>query len=232
MGILDSVFGKKKDVRESLGQGSSTKLTTDSGQTQEERGKEAIKTEPIDDSISPFKSGVRFYNSGDYGKAEDEFRRILRVNPGHREARYYLGRIYEHKVQNDDDFETIEEAMSEYQEAIKIDPNYVDARIRLGGLYVKSGFYEGAMRELEEALRINPDSPEAHAAMGNACYTIGTGKEVKVEHPAGVGATSDFRGAKEYYKKAIEEFNRAIKLAPALSDKLQPLIERASQKVK
>lgn len=210
MGILDSVFGKKR----------------------EEKIKEPMKAEPVDNSISLFNSGVQFYDIGNYGRAEGEFRKLLRLNHEHKEAHYYLGRIYESRVQGDDDFETMEEAMNKYKEAIKIDPNYMDAHIRLGGLYVKSGFYEGAMRELEEALRINPDSSEAHAAMGDACYTVGMGKEIKVEHPAGVGATSDFRGAKEYYKKAVEEFNEAIKLAPHLADKLEPLIQRAGQKAK
>lgn len=210
MGILNSVFGKKR----------------------EEKIKEPMKAEPVDNSISLFNSGVQFYDIGNYGRAEDEFRKLLRLNQGHKEAHYYMGRIYESRVQGDDDFETMEEAMNRYKEALKIDPNYMDAHIRLGGLYVKSGFYEGAMRELEEALRINPDSSEAHAAMGDACYTIGMGKEIKVEHPAGVGATSDFRGAKEYYKKAVEEFNEAIKLAPHLADKLQPLIQKAGQKAK
>ncbi|MGE5445257.1 MAG: tetratricopeptide repeat protein [Ignavibacteriales bacterium] len=210
MGILDSVFGKKN----------------------EEKIKEPVKVQPVDDSISLFNSGVQFYDSGNYERAEDELRKLLRLNPGHKQAHYYLGRICESRMQGDDDFETMEEAMNKYQEAIKVDPNYIDAHIRLGGLYVKSGFYEGAMRELEEALRINPSSAEAHAAMGDACYTIGIGKEIKVEHPAGVGATSDFRGAKEYYKKAVEEFNEAIKLSPHLADKLQPLIQRARQKSK
>jgi tetratricopeptide (TPR) repeat protein len=210
MGTLNSLFGKKK----------------------EEKTKEPTKGQIVDDSISLFHSGVQFYDSGNYGRAEDELRKLIRLNPGHKEAHYYLGRICESRMQGDDDFETMEEGMNRYQEAIKIDPNYIDAHIRLGGLYVKSGFYEGAMRELEEALRINPDSGEAHAAMGDACYTIGMGKEIKVEHPAGMGATSDFRGAKEYYKKAGEEFNEAIKLAPHLAEKLQPLIQKAGQKAK
>jgi hypothetical protein len=46
-----------------------------------------------------------------------------------------------------------------------------------------------------------------------------------------MGATSDFRGAKEYYKKAIEEFDQAIKLEPSLAQKLQPLIEKAGRKM-
>lgn len=210
MGILDAVFGVKK----------------------EEKIKEREKVQPVDDSSSLFNSGVQFFDVGDFERAEDEFGKLLRLKAGHKEAHYYLGRIFENRVKDEDDFETMEEAMNSYQKAIKIDPNYIEAHIRLGGLYVKSGFYEGAMRELEEALRIDPDSAEAHAAMGDACYKIGTGKEIKVEHPAGVGATSDFRGAKEYYKKAAEEFSEALKLAPHLADTLQPLIQRAGQKAK
>ncbi|MER3445400.1 MAG: hypothetical protein C4291_00560 [Candidatus Dadabacteria bacterium] len=210
MGIIDSIFGKKK----------------------EEKIKDPVKLWSADNPIALFNSGIQFYDSGNYGRAEDEFRKLLRLNPEHKEAHYYLGRIYEIRAQDNEDFESMEEAMNKYQEAIKIDPDYIDARIRLGGLYVKSGFYEGAMRELENALRINPNSAEAHAAMGNAYYTIGMGKEIKVEHPAGVGATSDFKGAKEYYRRAVEEFNEAIRLAPHLSDKLLPLIQKVSQKAR
>lgn len=210
MGILDSVFGIKR----------------------EEKIKEHDNAEPFDDSSLLFNTGVQFFDRGDFESAEAEFGKLLRLKAEHKEAHYYLGRIFENRVQDEDDFETMEEAMKMYQKAIKIEPNYIDAHIRLGGLYVKSGFYEGAMRELEQALRIDPDSAEAHAAMGDACYKIGTGKEIKVEHPAGVGATSDFRGAKDYYKKALEEFNEALKLAPHLADRLQPLIQRAGQKAK
>lgn len=210
LGILDSIFGKRKE-----------------GKT-----KGPVEPREVGDTITLFNSGTQFYDSGDYRRAEDEFRKLLRLNPGHKEAYYYLGRIYESRAQDNEDFESIEEAMNNYQAAIKIDPDYIDAHIRLGELYVKSGFYEGAMRQLEEALRIDPYSAEAHAAMGNAYYTIGMGKEIKVEHPAGVGATSDFKGAKECYRRAIEEFNEAIRLAPHLADKLQLLIQKASQKAK
>lgn len=210
MGILDSVFSKKK----------------------EEKGNEAAKTKPVEDADSLLKSGVRFYNDGNYEKAEFEFRHVLNLHPKHVEAHYYLGKIHESKIHGEDDFETMEEAMNEHQEAIKIDPAFLNAHISLGRLYVRSGFYEGAIRELEEAVRINSNSPEAHTAMGEALYTIGAGREVKVEHPSGMGATSDFRGAKEYFKKAIDEFNQAIEIEPSLAQKLQPIIEKASQRVK
>ncbi|MCI0453490.1 MAG: tetratricopeptide repeat protein [Candidatus Dadabacteria bacterium] len=210
MGILDPVLNKKKD----------------------DKANETAKTKPVEDADSLFKSGKELYNTGDYLKAELEFRRALSLNPNLKDARYYLGKIYESRIERDDDFETMEEAMNEYQEVLKIDPSFISAHISLGGLYIKSGFYEGAIRELEEALRINPNSPEAHAAMGEALYTIGSGREVKVEHPSGMGATSDFRGAKEYFKKAIDEFNHAIRLEPSLAQRLQPIIEKASQRVK
>jgi tetratricopeptide (TPR) repeat protein len=205
MGILDSVFDRKKVNEEA-------------------------KTEPVEDADSLLKAGIKNFNAGNYEKAELEFRRVLSSNSNREDAHYYLGMIYQSRIEGDDDFERIEEAMNEYKEIIKIDPSYISARIRLGGLYIKSGFYEGGIRELEEALKIDPNSPEAHAAMGEALYTIGAGREVKVEHPSGMGATSDFRGAKEYFKKAIDEFNQAIKLEPSLAQKLQPLIEKASRR--
>ncbi len=208
MGILESIFSKKN----------------------EEKGNERSKKKPVEDTDFLFKSGVRFYIEENYEKAEFEFRRVLMLHAEHLEAHYYLGKIYESKIQNDEDFDTMEEAMNEYQEVLKIDPSYVKARVSLGRIYLRSGFYEGAIRELEEALRIHPDSPEAHAVMGEALYTIGAGRAVKVEHPSGMGATSDFRGAKEYFKKAIDEFNQAIELEPSLAQKLQPLIEKASKR--
>ncbi|HEY7534561.1 MAG TPA: hypothetical protein VH878_01285, partial [Thermodesulfobacteriota bacterium] len=109
MGILDSVFNKKKN----------------------EKVNDTTKTKPVEDANSLLKSGVQFFNDGNYDKAEIEFRRVLNLNLNHEEAHYYLGKIHESKIESDDDFETMEKAMSEYQEVTKIDRSHIGAHISL-----------------------------------------------------------------------------------------------------
>ncbi|MEM4408670.1 MAG: tetratricopeptide repeat protein [Candidatus Caldarchaeum sp.] len=171
------------------------------------------------------------YNSSSYDKAELILREIIKVHPNSAEAHYYLGLVLE-QVSREEDFETLEEAMGEFRKVISLVPNHVDSRIRLGALNLKGGFFEGAIRELEEAISIDPSSAEAHAALGEAFYRISLAKEVRVEHPTGLGATTDFRGAKEYLEKALGEFNTALELDEGLAGRISPMVERIKAKLR
>ncbi len=135
-------------------------------------------------------------------------------------------------IKDDEDFENIEGAMIAFREVVRADTSHIDARIRLGMLNLKSGFYESALRELEEVLNIAPESAQAHAGLGEAFYTIALGKEVKIEHPTGLGATRDIKGSKDYFKRVLEEFNKAISLDKKMSERLSKTVSRAERNIK
>jgi tetratricopeptide (TPR) repeat protein len=171
------------------------------------------------------------YNASRYDKAEPILREVVKAHPDSAEAHYYLGLVLE-RASEEEDFESLEEAMGEYRKVISLMPNHVDSRIRLGALNLKGGFFEGAVRELEEAISVDPGSAEAHAMLGEAFYRISLAKEVRVEHPTGLGATTDFKGAKEYLEKALSEFDTALRLDEGLVGRISPIVERIKAKLR
>jgi len=211
MGILSFLFGNKK---------------SDNAAAYADERRETLDVKEL------FQSAVSSFAEGAYDLAEQGFAGVLEIDADHVDSHYYLGRILEERASGEDDFDAVEGAMDRYREVLAGNPNHLDARIRLGMLNIRGGFYEGALRELDEAVRIDPQSPIAHAKLGKAHYAIAIAREVKVEHPTGLGATTDFKGSKEGFKRALDELRRAIKLDNDLEEELSPMMERIGKRVK
>lgn len=125
--------------------------------------------------------------------AEQWFNKVLRLRPEHAEARYNLGRIAEHRGQNDlamrlyeesaqrrgNDVRPIyrmgrileslgrtDEAEAQYKRVVQINPADENAYLTLGQLYEKQKKYEQAIKQYELASDANPESAAPFIAIG------------------------------------------------------------------
>ncbi len=162
-----------------------------------------------------------YYEQGNLGLAETEYRKALRVDPDLAEARLGLGyvSIYlrKHGVAEDQfnrlshleghlgdahaglgymymERRQLAQAREHFDAALKADSYCVKALCGLGAFYLMQGEYEHARPEFERAVRLEPDDENARDGLGAAYLGL------------------------ERYQEAIEEFDRALELRPDFQD--------------
>lgn len=105
--------------------------------------------------------GVALFLQRKAGKAIDQFREAMKINPGFVDARINLAIALANKGK-------MNESVGYFYEALKMNPDSDKAHINLGVALGKLGRIVDAMHHYSEALRINPDSDEAHNNLGIA----------------------------------------------------------------
>jgi Flp pilus assembly protein TadD len=79
-----------------------------------------------------YQQGLKYLNSGNYGKAVKAFQQALAANPRSAEGYYYLGLAYD--GQGDQD-----KAIKSLATAVRLKPNFSEARVALGQIYNLQG---------------------------------------------------------------------------------------------
>jgi Flp pilus assembly protein TadD len=105
--------------------------------------------------------GVAFFLQRKVGKAIDQFREAMKINPGFVDAPINVAIALANKGKMD-------EAIGYFSEALKINPDSDKAHINLGVALEKLGRTADAIHHYSEALRINPEFDEAHNNLGVA----------------------------------------------------------------
>lgn len=93
--------------------------------------------------------GVTFQKQGQLSKAEEQYKKVIQLDPLNVEAHNNLGLIYKEMGKLDD-------AIDEYQKAISIDNDYWKAHHNLGVVFYNKGNLEKASAEYVLALKLNP----------------------------------------------------------------------------
>jgi len=104
----------------------------------------------VPDVSQYMRSGLNYYQRGEYDEAIKEFRKALELNPERSEIHYNLGLVLEAKG-------LLQEAIQEYKKALELNPEDAEAHNNLGIVYYKQGNYKKAVEEFKIALSINPD---------------------------------------------------------------------------
>ena len=132
-------------------------------------GQRTVSQEPADvEQI--YQAGVSYYESGDYEKAIEAYKRAIQLNPGSMDFYYHLGMAFS-------SLGRYKEAVQAYSSAIRLRPEYAAAYYNLGHAYSNLKQYEKAIRAFQRAIQYEPDHIEAYFALGNAY--IDSGKEEK-----------------------------------------------------
>lgn len=118
--------------------------------------------EPSDrpnDAKSLFAQGNKYISQGDYAKAIDLYRELLRIDPRHAAALNNLGaalcKLGRYK-----------EAQGFLNQAIKIEPDFPDAYNNLGNALLVKGAHAQAEGYFRHALKLNPRFVEARINLG------------------------------------------------------------------
>lgn len=188
----------------------------------------AIAINP-DDAESHYGLSEAYRRKGLLNDTERELREVLRLEPGHHEARLALGVTY---LQ----LERWNDAAAEFTKLAE-DPTFVRptrALVNLGWAHYKSGNLEAAKADFERALRADPSNYVAHLDLGIVYYDKGElvdavrcfedAAKIVAERPAQVygpaEAEARYRMAQAYLR--LGQRDRAV-------DALRVAIERGGE---
>ncbi len=124
--------------------------------------------------------GTSFMCIGEYGKAEQAYKRVIEINPQSFEGHLQLACSYQLEWR-------FSEAESEYKKAIAINPDSDFTYSQLGFLYIAQLKYEQSVLVFIRAIELNPHNNKAYIDLAQSYIKLGKYIE-----------------AKETYKTAIE----------------------------
>ena len=172
-------------------------------------------------TASLFPQALTLHQAGRLAEAEAIYRRILDLDPDHRDARHHLGIIHHQRgehiaalrqidaaLQLDRDeaaahnnrgvvlaaLDRFAEAADSYGRAIALEPDYVDALVNRGVALFKLGRFAEAVESCDRALALRPHDVAVLANRGNALYAL------------------------ERYAEALACYDRALAIAPNHAD--------------
>jgi tetratricopeptide (TPR) repeat protein len=112
---------------------------------------------------------------GDYGAAEQSFRKVLALETDHAEAHQNLANLL--AVRRD-----YPQAAYHFQQAIAANPANAEAHYRFGLLLLAAGAVDRAQHEIEAAVRIKPGLAEAHRDLADILAAKGRSREAAAEY--------------------------------------------------
>ncbi len=108
---------------------------------------------------------LEFHSAGDFVKAGDIYRRILKTNPHHPVALHLLGVI----AHQNEDYET---AIDLIGKAVAVADDYAEAHCNLGAAQRSHGEIAEAVESYRNAIRLKPDYATAHYNLAIALETL------------------------------------------------------------
>jgi S1-C subfamily serine protease/Flp pilus assembly protein TadD len=103
---------------------------------------------------------------GNYMKAIEAYKQVIRIAPNNANTYYNLGNTYK-------SISLYKDAIEAYKQAIRINPDLADAYINLGIAYDHLGLYKDAIEAFKQAIRIDPDYANPHFGLGFSYFLIG-----------------------------------------------------------
>ncbi|MBM3265726.1 MAG: tetratricopeptide repeat protein [candidate division Zixibacteria bacterium] len=110
--------------------------------------------------------GRVYYYLGEFEKATNCFREVVRRHPKHAEACTLLGVVYKRRA-------LYEEAVVVYQQAIRWGGETADKHTSLAEIYVRQEKWQDAIREYHRVLELDPSNFSAHYALGSIYEILG-----------------------------------------------------------
>jgi len=156
--------------------------------------------------------GTFYYSNGNYVKAVEQFKLMLKANPNDVFTHFVLGYIYDKQ-----DLPDI--AIRELQESIRLDPTYINAYNNLGTIYNRLGKQQEALAIFKIALQLNPDYLEVHDNLGVVYFAL---REYD-------NAIAEFQKAAEINTRGYEPYNNmgSVYLAMGDYEKAEKMLSKA-----
>lgn len=166
-------------------------------------------------------AALKSHQAGDLSRAEEIYRRILAVDPGHAEAWHLLG-VIAHQVGKN------ERAVEQIQRAISVDASNADYHNNLGEALRALGQRDEAAACYREALRLRPSYPEALNNLGNALHDQGNSAAAADRYQEALRLKPDFALAANNLgnvlyalgkpEEAAERYRQALRLEPTCAE--------------
>jgi len=116
------------------------------------------------------KQGVSFLAQGEYGRAAEELRAAVEINPNSSKARNYLGLCYFHEKDYD-------RAREHFEKAVELDPSFATAYNNLAGVCSLNSQFTRAEELYKKALSLSPDMVSANYSLGILLSNLGLTEE-------------------------------------------------------
>jgi tetratricopeptide (TPR) repeat protein len=149
--------------------------------------------------------GHAYANLGQYQQAMQNFNKIIRLKPDDHTAYNGRGIIYSLYGQ-------YQLAIENYNEAIRLQPIYVPAYYNRGMIYNNLGQYQLAIEDFNNTIRLSPVYFKVYKDQNpsySKVYNEASPNYFMVYNERGI-----IYGKLNQYKKAIDDFNKAIELNP------------------
>lgn len=115
-------------------------------------------------------SGQSYFDKGEYGRANIQFRKALQIDHQYAEAYYRLG-LTDIKLQLWPD------AFKSLDQSVVLDPNNVPAHLTLGELELSARRWEDARQQMGAVLKLDPNNVDAYVLTGQVEFRSGHVRE-------------------------------------------------------
>ena len=160
-----------------------------------------------------FTLAIKNHKKNNFQIAENLYKEVLKKNPNHFEALYYLGILL-------GQIKRFDSAIPLLKKAIQTKPNHAIALNNLGNMQGELGEYQNAISSYEKAIAIQPDYLDAHYNFGLVLQKLGEYEKAISSYEKAIAIQPNFALAhnnlgnvqKEIkeYQKAISSYEKAI----------------------
>lgn len=119
-----------------------------------------------------FRLGIIYSERGMAGRAIEEYRKAIGIDPGYPKSHVNLGVMLSEEGSH-------QAAESAFREAIRLDPGYTMARLNLALALEREGRFEAAFAEIDTVLRVEPNNAAALKQAGIVRYRQGRPDEAE-----------------------------------------------------
>lgn len=176
-----------------------------------------IHIRPDLDDSSVFNSiGNVYKETGDYKKAEENYKKAVTIDPAYSDARYNLADLYHMSGEHD-------LAIKEFKKVIKIDPDHTVTYLNLGWEYALKGELDHAIECYKSVTVLEPDHKKAHHLLGKLYYQKKEYGLAVQELRKALNGNSNFEihvllgqayREMKAYDLAVEAFKKALEIKP------------------
>ena len=113
----------------------------------------------INDINSAFNAAIQYHRSGQFDKAEEIYKEIIKRYPEQAEAHNNMGVLFQEQDRND-------EALVCFRKVVSIRSNFAEAHYNMGNVYREQGRSDEAIKCYQRALDLNPKDIDSYNNMG------------------------------------------------------------------
>lgn len=150
-----------------------------------------------------YEEGLSDFNLDWYDRAIEHFKiaaeHLSEDTSANYKIYFFLGKSFIEKLEYD-------QALDYLNKCVELNPTLADGYTELGSVYFAQRNLEKAVAFNEKAISISPNHPKAHNNLGYIYFTMGNALAVNNEKTK----------ADEYYRKAIDLFEKALSFDPKL----------------